>query len=112
MSVNVCASCKMLDVATRPEDMNLAGLYFHSLHGMAQERWSVRVSAKFRVTFGWSTEQAIEIDLKNEMLHEILAERKPLSEAMCLKIAKLFGSSPEMWMRLQAANDLKRAPRM
>lgn len=43
------------------------------------------------------------------MLHEILAERKPLSAAMCLKLSKLFGSSPEMWMRLQAAYDLKKA---
>ena len=43
------------------------------------------------------------------MLHEILAERRPLSAIMCLKVARLFGSSPEMWMRLQATYDLKRA---
>ena len=43
------------------------------------------------------------------MLHEILAERRPLSAVMCLKVARLFGSSPEMWMRLQATYDLKRA---
>jgi len=30
---------------------------------------------------------------------------------MCLKISRLFGSSPEMWMRLQAAYDLKKAER-
>ena len=28
---------------------------------------------------------------------------------MCLKVARLFGSSPEVWMRLQAAYDLKKA---
>ena len=28
---------------------------------------------------------------------------------MCLKIARLFGGSPEVWMRLQAAYDLKKA---
>jgi antitoxin HigA-1 len=49
------------------------------------------------------------LGVSRQMLHEILAERKSLSAAMCLKIAKLFGSSPEMWMRLQAAYDLKRA---
>jgi len=30
---------------------------------------------------------------------------------MCLKVAMLFGSSPEVWMRLQAACDLKKAAR-
>ena len=43
------------------------------------------------------------------MLHDILAERKPLSAVMCLKLSRLFGSSPELWMRLQAAYDLKKA---
>ena len=28
---------------------------------------------------------------------------------MCLKVSRLFGSSPQMWMRLQAAYDLKKA---
>jgi plasmid maintenance system antidote protein VapI len=45
------------------------------------------------------------------MVHDILAERRPLSAVMCLKIARLFGSSPEFWMRLQAEYDLKKAAR-
>lgn len=49
------------------------------------------------------------LGVSRQMLHEILAERKPLSAVMCLKISRLFGSSPEMWMRLQAAYDLKKA---
>jgi plasmid maintenance system antidote protein VapI len=28
---------------------------------------------------------------------------------MCLKVSRLFGGSPELWMRLQAAYDLKKA---
>ena len=28
---------------------------------------------------------------------------------MCLKVARLFGSTPEFWMRLQAEYDLKKA---
>jgi addiction module HigA family antidote len=43
------------------------------------------------------------------MLHDILAERKPLSAVMCLKLSRLFGGLPEVWMRLQAAYDLKKA---
>src|SRR4026207_1745625 len=47
--------------------------------------------------------------VSRQMLHDILAERKPLSAVMCLKVSRLFGSTPEFWMRLQAAYDLKRA---
>src|SRR6202142_117912 len=43
-----------------------------------------------------------------QMLHGILAQRRPLSAVMCLKVARLFGGSPEVWMRLQAAYDLKK----
>jgi addiction module HigA family antidote len=49
------------------------------------------------------------LGISRQMLHEILAERKPLSAVMCLKISRLFGSSPEMWMRLQSTYDLKKA---
>jgi antitoxin HigA-1 len=42
------------------------------------------------------------------MLHDILAERKPMSPIMCLKVSRLFGGSPDVWMRLQAAYDLKK----
>ena len=60
--------------------------------------------------FGLSvTAAAKALGVSRQMLHDILAERKPLSAAMCLRIAKLFGSSPEMWMRLQASYDLQKA---
>ena len=49
------------------------------------------------------------LGVSRQMLHDILAERKPLFAIMCLKIARLFGSSPETWMRLRAAYDLKKA---
>ena len=45
------------------------------------------------------------------MLHGILSGRKPLSAVMCLRVARLFGGSPEVWMRLQAAYDLKKSER-
>lgn len=47
--------------------------------------------------------------VSRQMLHDILAERKPLSAIMCLKVARLFGGSPEVWMRLQATYDLRKA---
>jgi antitoxin HigA-1 len=51
------------------------------------------------------------LGVSRQMLHEILAERKPLSAVMCLKVSRLFGSSPEMWIGLQATYDLKKAAR-
>jgi addiction module HigA family antidote len=54
------------------------------------------------------TAAAKALGVSRQMLHDILAQRKPLSAVMCLKLARLFGGSPEVWMRLQAAYDLKR----
>ena len=55
------------------------------------------------------TAAAKALGVSRQMLHDILAERKPLSAVMCLKLARLFGSTPDFWMRLQAAYDLKKA---
>jgi addiction module HigA family antidote len=54
------------------------------------------------------TAAAKALGVSRQMLHDILAGRKPLSTIMCLKVARLFGSSPEVWMRLQASYDLKK----
>lgn len=55
------------------------------------------------------TNAAKALGVSRQMLHGILAGRKPLSAVMCLKIARLFGGSAELWMRLQAAYDLKKS---
>ena len=55
------------------------------------------------------TAAAKALGVSRQMLHDILSERKPLSAAMCLKVSRLLGGSPEVWMRLQAAYDLKMA---
>jgi antitoxin HigA-1 len=57
------------------------------------------------------TAAAKALGVSRQMLHDILAERKPLSAVMCLKVSRLFGGTPELWMRLQAACDLKKAER-
>jgi antitoxin HigA-1 len=49
------------------------------------------------------------LGVSRQMLYGILSGRKPLSAVMCLKVARLFGGSPEVWMRLQAAYDLKKS---
>lgn len=53
------------------------------------------------------TATAKTLGVSRQMLHDILAERKPLSAVMCLKVSRLFGSTPEFWMHLQATYDLK-----
>ncbi len=55
------------------------------------------------------TQAAKALGVSRQMLHDILSERKPLSAVMCLKVARLLGGSPAVWMRLQAAYDLKMA---
>jgi addiction module HigA family antidote len=55
------------------------------------------------------TAAAKALGVSRQMLHDVLAERKPMSAVMCLKVSRLFGGSPEVWMRLQAAYDLKKA---
>ena len=53
------------------------------------------------------TAAAKALGVSRQMLHGILAGRKPPSATMCLKVARLFGGSPEVGMRWQAAYDLK-----
>jgi addiction module HigA family antidote len=55
------------------------------------------------------TAAAKALGVSRQMLHDILAERRPLSAVMCLKVSRLLGGSPEVWMRLQATYDLKMA---
>lgn len=40
-----------LHAASSPEDMNLPGLFLHSLSGERKDTWSVKVSGNWRVTF-------------------------------------------------------------
>jgi addiction module HigA family antidote len=55
------------------------------------------------------TAVAKALGVSRQMLHDILAERKPLSAVMCLKVSRLFGSTPEFWICLQAEYFLKKA---
>ncbi len=53
-----------LEVATQPEEMNVAGYRLHRLRGTPQ-RWSVRVTANYRITFAWSGENAEPRDFED-----------------------------------------------
>jgi proteic killer suppression protein len=54
-----------LDAAVKPGDMNLPGLDFHSLSGSNKGRYAVKVSANWRITFGWDEGDAIQVDFED-----------------------------------------------
>ncbi len=53
-----------LEVATQPEEMNLAGYRFHRLHA-SPPRWSVRITGNYCITFAWSGESAEDVDFED-----------------------------------------------
>lgn len=53
-----------LEAASRPEEMNVAGYRFHALQG-SPRRWSIRLTANYRITFAWSGESAVDVDLED-----------------------------------------------
>jgi proteic killer suppression protein len=54
-----------LDAASNPRQMNAPGLRFHALQGNMKGRYSVTVSANWRITFAWSDEHAVDVDLED-----------------------------------------------
>lgn len=62
-AVRVGRMLRALAAAGRPEDMNLPGYHFHGLQGVG--RWSIRVTANWRITFGWDGADAIDVDLED-----------------------------------------------
>lgn len=55
------------------------------------------------------TEIARLLGVSRQTLHDLLAERQPITVPMALRIGKLTGTSPESWLNMQRAHDLKRA---
>jgi len=54
-----------LDVAVRPEDMNLPGLRFHGLKGDRKGAYAVSVSGNWRITFRFEEADAIDVNLED-----------------------------------------------
>ncbi len=52
------------------------------------------------------TEIASLLGISRQTLHDVLSERQPVTPAMALRLAKLFGTSPQMWVNLQRDYDL------
>lgn len=52
-----------LEAAERPEHTNYPGSYFDSLKGGRERRYSVRLMASYRITFGWDEDGAVDVDI-------------------------------------------------
>lgn len=53
-----------LDTATAATAMDIPGWYFHQLRGKPT-RYSVRVTANWRITFGFVVPDAIDVDIED-----------------------------------------------
>ncbi|NDW02493.1 HigA family addiction module antitoxin [Salipiger sp. PrR002] len=51
------------------------------------------------------------LGISRQHLHDLLAERKPVSPEVAVRFAKLFGTAPLVWIRMQGAYDVWHATR-
>ena len=54
-----------LDTAQTIEDMDVPGYRLHPLKGRAKDRWSIRVSANWRLTFKFGEGNALVLDYED-----------------------------------------------
>ncbi|HEY0833869.1 MAG TPA: HigA family addiction module antitoxin [Azospirillum sp.] len=57
------------------------------------------------------TEIAKLLRVSRPTLYAILREEAPVTPAMALKLGKLCGNGPDLWLNLQARHDLERLTR-
>ena len=55
------------------------------------------------------TEIARMLGISRQTLYDILEERQPVTPQMALRLGKLFGDGPEVWLRMQISFDVARA---
>ena len=49
------------------------------------------------------------LGVSRQTLYDILSEKQPVTPAMALRLGKLFGDGPGVWLRMQGEHDLWRA---
>jgi antitoxin HigA-1 len=57
------------------------------------------------------TEIAAMLGISRQHLHDILKEKKPVSPAVAVRLGKLFGNGPALWVGMQGAHDTWHAER-
>ena len=56
-------------------------------------------------------EAAAHLGVTRQALHRVLAGTAAISPAMAVRLGKLFGTSEQFWLNMQAAHDLWHAKR-
>lgn len=51
------------------------------------------------------------LGISRQTLYDLLAERQPITVPMALRVGKLTGTTPESWLNMQRAYDMKIAER-
>lgn len=57
------------------------------------------------------TEIASLLGISRQHLYDILREDRPVSASVAVRLGKLFGNGPLLWVRMQAAHDAWHAVR-
>ncbi|MFE3839580.1 HigA family addiction module antitoxin [Pseudogemmobacter sonorensis] len=57
------------------------------------------------------TEIAALLGISRQHLYDIMAEKKPVSPEVAVRLAKMFGGAPLVWVRMQGAYDAWHAAR-
>jgi antitoxin HigA-1 len=55
------------------------------------------------------TEIAKLLGVSRQTLYEVLTEKQPVTPGMALRLGKLCGNGPDLWLNLQKRYDLHRA---
>jgi addiction module HigA family antidote len=51
------------------------------------------------------------LGISRQHLHDIMQEKKSISPEVAVRVGKLFGDGPGIWIRMQAAHDIWHAER-
>lgn len=55
------------------------------------------------------SEAARELGISRQTLHQIMAEKAPITPSTALRLGKFCGNGPDLWLRMQVAFDLWQA---
>jgi addiction module HigA family antidote len=67
------------------------------------------LAEEFMKPYGISQNRlARDIDINPARVNDIVHGRSAITAAIALRLAKYFGTTPELWMNLQASYDLRR----